>query len=94
MKPISLVILIFLASIISCNNSNNNPEKLSNNGILNSVDGPYIFDLKDKVRIVNVKQIKDSGFKIVTEIEKKDKNRLFICEVDNLDTTIFQKIKR
>lgn len=85
MKPISLIILIFLASIISCNN----PEELSTNGILNSVDGPYIFDLNDKVRIVNVKQIEDADFKIVTKTEKKDKNRLFNCEVDNLEADKF-----
>lgn len=90
MKPISLIILIFLTSIISCNYSNNkNHEKLSKNSIFNSVDGPYIFDLKDSIKIVNVKQIKDSSFNIVTKIEKKDKNRLFICEVDNLDADKF-----
>lgn len=90
MKPISLIILIFLTSFISCNNSNNkNHEKTSKNNIFNSVDGPYIFDLKDSIRIVTVKQLKDSSFNIVTEIEKKDKNRLFICEVDNLDADKF-----
>lgn len=90
MKPISLIILIFLTSFISCNYSNNkNHEKLSKNSILNSVDGPYIFDMKDSIRIVNVKQIKDSSFNIVTRIEKKNKNRLFICEVNNLDADKF-----
>lgn len=90
MKPIPLIILIFFASFISCNNSNtNSPEELSTNGFLNSVDGPYIFDLNDKVRIVSVNQIKDSDFKITTKIEKINKDKLFNCEVDNLESDKF-----
>jgi hypothetical protein len=87
MKPISIIILIFLTSFISCNYSNN--EKLSKNNSFKSVDGPYIFDLKDSIKVVNVNQINNSSYKIITKYEKKDKNRIFVCEVDNLDADEF-----
>jgi len=90
MKPISIIILIFLTSFISCNySSDKNNEKLSKNNSFNSVDGPYIFDLKDSIKVVNVNQINNSSYKIITKYEKKDKNRIFVCEVDNLDADEF-----
>lgn len=86
-----ILFLFFSLILINCDSSKDKSSSLEMilSPELKSVDGPYIFDLKDSLRIIRVVHDHDSVFGISKQTIRKSEKQQFSTEVGNEDNDSF-----